>query len=50
MKRARVTLAVVLAIAFGGCTSKPITVPPLTEADVTEMNATANFPDQGYRL
>ena len=50
MKRTYMILAVVLAIAVGGCSSKPINVPPLTEADVAEMNATANFPHEVYRL
>ena len=43
-------LAAILAIAVSACSSKPITVPPLTEADIAEMNAAANFPHEGYRL
>ena len=43
-------LALAAAIVVGGCVSKPITVPPLTEVDMPEMNAAANFPHQWYRL
>jgi protein involved in polysaccharide export with SLBB domain len=51
MKHAHMILAVVLAIAVSGCfASKPITVPPLTEADIAGMTAAANFPHEGYRL
>jgi len=45
-----IVLALVLAVAVGGCTSPPITVPPLTDADLAEMNAKANFPHEAYRL
>ena len=44
-------LVVVFAIAVGGCfSSPPITVPPLTGADVAALTASANFPHEGYRL
>src|SRR5262245_21053525 len=49
MKRTQVMLAIALA-ALAGCTSPPITVPPLTEADIGAMNAAANFPSEAYRL
>src|SRR5262245_11777246 len=49
MKLTRVMLAMALA-ALAGCTSPPITVPPLTEADIGAMNAAANFPSEAYRL
>jgi len=49
MRRIPVFLA--LAALVAGCfSSKPITVPPLTETDMTEMTATANFPHEIYRL
>ena len=50
MKRIHVLLAVALAVLVGACSSKPITVPPLTETDLEEMNAAANFPHELYRL
>jgi len=50
MKRISVLLAVALAVLASGCSSKPITVPPLTETDLAEMNATANFPHEVYKL
>ena len=51
MNRAYMILAaMVLVIAVGACSSKPITVPPLTDTDLAEMNATANFPHETYRL
>src|SRR5215813_926612 len=49
MKLTQVMLAMALA-ALAGCTSPPITVPPLTEADIGAMNAAANFPSEAYRL
>jgi polysaccharide export outer membrane protein len=42
--------AMVLVIAVSACSSQPITVPPLTDTDLAEMNATANFPHETYRL
>jgi protein involved in polysaccharide export with SLBB domain len=39
-----------MILALGGCSSKPITVPPLTAADIREMSATANFPHEVYRI
>ena len=50
MKRIHVLLAVAIAVLVSGCSSKPINVPPLTEADMTTMTATANFPHEVYRL
>jgi protein involved in polysaccharide export with SLBB domain len=51
MNRAYMILAaMVLVIAVSACSSKPITVPPLTDTDLAEMNATANFPHETYRL
>lgn len=52
MKRTRHMIrAVALAIAVGGCfSSPPITVPPLTEADLAALTASANFPHDAYRL
>ena len=50
MKRIHVLLAVAVAVLLSGCSSKPIYVPPLTKADLAEMNATANFPHEVYRL
>ena len=50
MKRVHVFLAVALAVLVSGCSSKPITVPPLTNVDLAEMKAAANFPHEVYRL
>jgi protein involved in polysaccharide export with SLBB domain len=49
MKQQRVLLAMVLAVLVGGC-DRPITVPPLSQSDMAEMNAVGNFPDEIYRL
>ena len=41
-------LAVVLAIAVSGCfAAQPITVPPLTEADLAALTARGEFPARG---
>lgn len=50
MKRTHLLLAIALAVLVVGCSSKPITVAPLAEVDMAEMNATANFPHEVYRL
>lgn len=50
MKRRHAMLALVLVIMVAGCSSKPINVPALTEKDFAALNATANFPHEGYRL
>ena len=39
MKRLHVLVAMALAVLVSGCSTKPITVPPLTESDMGEMNA-----------
>jgi protein involved in polysaccharide export with SLBB domain len=41
-------MAVVLLVV--GCSSKPITIPPLSQSDMPEMKAAANFPEGKYRL
>lgn len=48
MKCTYVILAMILAL--GGCSNKPLAVPPLTAGDIKEMNATANFPHEVYRI
>jgi protein involved in polysaccharide export with SLBB domain len=50
MRHLRMILAAALAFGAVGCTTKPITVPPVSEADLAALNATANFPHEGYRL
>jgi protein involved in polysaccharide export with SLBB domain len=50
MKRIHVLLAMGLAALVSACNSAPITIPPMSEADVAELNAAANFPHEGYRL
>jgi len=50
MRRLQLVLAIGLAILVSACNSAPITIPPLSEADIPEMNAAANFPHERYRL
>ena len=50
MKCSRVLLTVALVVVVSGCTSRPITIPPLSQVDMDEMNAAANFPHEQYRL
>jgi protein involved in polysaccharide export with SLBB domain len=50
MNHTGVILAAILAIVALGCTTPPIAVPPLTDVDIAEMNAIANFPHEAYRL
>jgi protein involved in polysaccharide export with SLBB domain len=50
MMRTTAFLVLVLLAATAGCTSKPITVPALTEADLATLKAAANFPHEAYRL
>jgi protein involved in polysaccharide export with SLBB domain len=50
MKRMHLLLPVALAVMVSACTSTPITIPPLTETDLAEMNAAANYPHEQYRL
>jgi protein involved in polysaccharide export with SLBB domain len=49
MTRLHALLAIAVALLACAC-SKPITVPPLAQADVGELNAAANFPHERYRL
>lgn len=50
MKRVLVLLAMGLASLVSACNSAPITIPPLSEADMAELNAAGNFPEKMYRL
>jgi len=50
MRRPQLVLAIGLAILVSACNSAPITIPPLSEADIPEMDAAANFPPERYRL
>src|SRR5262245_210480 len=46
----RLVLVAIMTVVIGGCTTPPITVPPLTATDIAQMNASANFPHEGYKL
>src|SRR5262245_38708208 len=48
MKPRAVIAGILLVVA--GCSSPPITVPALTEADINELKALANYPHLAYRL
>jgi protein involved in polysaccharide export with SLBB domain len=50
MKYRNAMLAMALVILAAGCSSKPINIPPISESDLAALNATANFPHEGYRL
>jgi protein involved in polysaccharide export with SLBB domain len=43
-------LIAAVALVLTGCTTPPITVPPLSQADIAELNSAANFPHLAYRI